>query len=166
MTGAAPSVRLRPRFEYVAPCSPVDAAARLQAALRRPGAPCRGDVFDGHAVLYVLPSEERVWSPFLSLDVVRHPEGTRVRGLFGPKPAVWSLFVAAYAVCLFGALFAAGFAVAQWTLGQPAWWALGVLLAAGLGALATWGFARYGQRRGRDQMNVLRGVVDDALVRG
>ena len=125
-------------------------------------APCRGSVFPDHAVLYILPAEERMWSPFLSLDVGSHPDGALVRGLFGPKPAVWSLFVAAYAACLFGALGALGFAYAQWTIGQAPW-ALGVLPVAAAGALATYGFARYGQHRGRDQMERLRGFLDVPL---
>ncbi|MEM1117567.1 MAG: hypothetical protein AAF845_18265 [Bacteroidota bacterium] len=157
------SARLRPRFEYVAPWPVQAAPERLRAALEQPGAPCRGRVYGGHAVLYVLHDQERVWSPFLSLDLVGHGEGTLVRGLFGPKPSIWSLFVAAYAASGFGAVFAAGFAFAQWTLGQPPW-GLWLFVASGLGAIATYAFARYGQTRGRGQMDVLRGVVDDALA--
>lgn len=157
------SARLRPRFEYVASCPPSDAPGRLGAALQRPEAPCRGRIYGTHAVLHVLHTEERVWSPFLSLDLGWHPEGTLVRGLFGPKPSIWSLFVAAYAICGFGALFAGGFAFVQWTLEQPPW-ALWILPALALGALATYAFARYGQTRGRGQMDQLRSFLDDALA--
>ena len=103
-----------------------------------------------------------MWSPFLSLDIGGHPDGTLVRGLFGPKPAVWSLFVAAYAVCIFGALGALGFAYAQWTLEQSPW-ALGLLPVAAIGALITYGFARYGQHQGHDQMDGLRSFLDVPL---
>ncbi|GAB5535104.1 MAG: hypothetical protein Rubg2KO_13530 [Rubricoccaceae bacterium] len=156
------SARLRPRFEFVAPRPPDEALERLRAALAGTEAPCRGRVFSDHAVLYVLHAEERVWSPFLSLDIGSHPDGTLIRGLFGPKPAVWSLFVASYAACVFGALGALGFAYAQWTLGQSPW-ALGLLPVAVLGALITYGFARYGQHQGRDQMNRLRSFLDGSL---
>ncbi len=154
--------RMRPRFEVVVSCPSQAAADRLSAALEQVDAPCRGRVFGGHAVLYVLDREERVWSPFLSLDLVGHPEGTLVRGLFGPKPSVWSLFMAAYAICGFLAVFASGFAFAQWSIGKPPW-ALAVFPLAALGALATYALARYGQQRGRDQMDRLRGFLDDAL---
>lgn len=157
-------VQLRPRFECVAPSPPGEVLARLRTALGEPGAPCRGHVFSGHAVLHVLQTEERVWSPFLSLDVEWHPEGTRIRGLFGPKPAIWSLFVASYAFCLFSALGAAGFAYAQWTIQQPPSALIG-LAAATVVALLTWGFARYGQHLGRGQMNLLRGFLDEVLER-
>ena len=164
MSAPAPVLRLRPRFECIAPYRPSEVLTRLRAALEQPGARCCGGVFRDHAVLHVLPAEERVWSPFLSLDVGWHPDGTLVRGLYGPKPAVWSLFVASYAISLFGAIFAGGFAFVQWTLGQPAWVALGLVALAGVGALVTWGFARYGQHRGQEQMTLLRGFLDDALA--
>lgn len=155
-------LRLRPRFEAVAPCPSQAAAGRLQAALDRPDAPCRGRVYGAHAVLHVREADERVWSPFLSVDLVGHPEGTLVRGLFGPTPSIWSLFVAAYAVSAFAAVFGAGFALVQWSLGQAPWAGLVVPAAAAL-ALATYAAARAGQRRGRAQMDLLRGVLDDAL---
>ncbi|MEM6326055.1 MAG: hypothetical protein AAF791_02960 [Bacteroidota bacterium] len=154
---------MRPRFEYVAPCPPVAAPGRLQDALEQTDAPCRGRVFGSHAVLHVLHRDERVWSPFLSLDLAGHGDQTLVRGLFGPKPSIWSLFVASYAVWTFGAVFALGFAYVQWTLDQPMW-AFWLLLVSGIGALATYAFARYGQRRGRGQMDLLRRFIDDALA--
>jgi hypothetical protein len=154
--------RMRPRFEFVAPCPPAEAAGRLRAALDRPEAWCRGTVYRGHAVLHVPNTEERVWSPFLSLDLSSRGERTCVRGLYGPKPATWSLFVAAYAVCACLALFALVVGWAQWSLDQEPW-AFAVLPAAALGALATYGLARYGQHRGRGQMEALRGFLEDAI---
>ena len=156
------SVRMRPRFETVIPCPAQAAAERLRVALDRPGAPCRGRVFGGHAVLYVHEREERVWSPFLSVDLGGHREGTLVRGLYGPKPSVWSLFMASYAICGFMAVFAVGFALAQGAIGQTPW-ALAVVPLAALGAGATYALARYGQRRGREQMEDLRAFLDDSL---
>lgn len=156
------SARMRPRFEVMVPCSSRAAAERIDAALGHADARCRGKVFGSHAVLYVPREEERVWSPFLSLDLVGVGDGTFVRGLFGPKPSVWTFFMACYAVCAFLALAALGFAYAQWSIGQPLW-ALSVVGLAALGALATYGFARYGQWRGHTQMDALRRFLDDAL---
>ena len=154
--------RMRPRFEFVAPCPPAQAAERLREALGRPEAWCRGNVYRGHAVFYVPHAEERVWSPFLSLDFDGYHEQTRVRGLYGPKPATWSLFLAGYAICGCLALFALVYGWAQWSIDQTPW-ALAVLPAAALGALVVYGLARYGQWRGRAQMEALRRFVDDAV---
>lgn len=153
---------MRPRFEVVVPGSAQTAVERLRTALEPTDAGCRGKVFGSHAVLYVPEAQERVWSPFLSIDLVGYGDGTFVRGLFGPKPSVWTFFMASYAVCAFVAIAALGFAYAQWSIGQPLW-ALGGVAVAAVGALATYGFARYGQWRGRDQMTQLRGFLNDAL---
>ena len=154
--------RFRPRFEFVTPLAPEVALRRLRDALASPTAACRGDVFRGHAVLYIPDAEQHIWSPFLSLDFGWHPEGARVRGLYGPKPTIWSLFLAAYAVCAFLAVFALAYGGAQWMLERTPW-ALAVLPLAALGGLAVYGFARYGQHRGRAQMDHLRHVLDTAL---
>ncbi|NNF57742.1 MAG: hypothetical protein HKN04_05825 [Rhodothermaceae bacterium] len=154
--------RLRPRFEFVTPFAPEVALRRLRDALAAPTTMCRGDVFRGHAVLHIPDAEQHVWSPFLSLDVDWHPDGARVRGLYGPKPTIWSLFIAAYAVCAFLAVFALAYGGAQWTLGRTPW-ALTALPAAAVGALVVYGLARYGQHRGRAQMDHLRHVLDAAL---
>ena len=155
------SVRMRPRFEVVVPC--LTASEHLRSALVRDDAMCRGEVFGRHAVIHVPEAEEHLWSPFLSLDLVAQRDGTLVRGLFGPKPSIWSLFVAAYGVCAILVVFALGFAYAQWSIGQaPS--ALAVVPLAGVGALVTTGFARYGQWKGRAQMDQLRTFVDDALA--
>lgn len=155
-------VRMRPRFEFVAPCPPGEAVGRLRAALDRPETCCRGRVYPGHAVLYVPAAEERVWSPFLSLDFGSREGQTEVRGRYGPKPATWSLFVAAYAVCGCLALFALVYGWAQWSLEQSPW-AFAVLPGAALAALGVYGLARYGQWRGRAQMEALRAFLDDAI---
>ena len=157
-------LRLRPRFSFVAPVALDMAIERLRAALAAPEAGCRGDVFRGHAVLHVPDAHQHIWSPFLSLDLEWHPDGTQVRGLYGPKPSVWSLFVAAYAVCAFLAIVALTFGASQWSLGQAPWAFAGVPLAV-LGGLVVYGLALYGQRRGREQMDTLRRVLDTALGR-
>ena len=156
--------RLRPRFEFVTPLAPEVALRRLRETLSAPEAACRGDVFRGHAVLHVPAEAQRIWSPFLSLDFEWHPDGTQIRGLYGPKPSVWSLFIAAYAVCTFLAVFALAYGAAQWSLDRTPW-AFAVLPAAAVGGLVVYGFARYGQHRGRAQMDHLRDVLDAALAR-
>lgn len=71
--------------------------------------------------------------------------------------------MASYAICVFAALFAGGFALVQWSLDQTPW-AVGILPLAGLGALVTYAFARLGQKRSRGQMDSLRGFLDATLL--
>lgn len=153
---------MRPRFEMVAPHTPAEVTRRLRAALAQPGTPWRGEVYGPHSVVYVPLAEEHVWSPFLTLDLQWQGEGTLIRGRFGPKPSIWTLFVAAYAVCGCLAFFALAFGWSQWWIGQPAW-ALAMLPVTGIGALVVYGLARHGQRRGQGQMEALRRFLAEAV---
>lgn len=153
---------MRPRFEVVAPHPPEEVARRLREALALPETLWRGDVYGAHSVFYVPLNEEHVWSPFLSLDLQWQGEGTLVRGRFGPKPSIWTLFVAAYAVCGCLAFFALAFGWSQWWIGQPAW-ALAMLPVTLVGALVVYGLARYGQRRGQEQMEALRCFLEETV---
>lgn len=153
---------MRPKFEIVVPLSVEEATRRLNDALARPDVPCRGELYGSHALLHIPEPEQHIWSPFLSLNFFWHSDGTRVEGLFGPKPSMWSLFVAAYALCACLAFFALAFGTAQWALGQMPW-ALLVLPLAMIGILVVYALARFGQIRGRGQMETLRAVLDNAL---
>lgn len=153
---------MRPRFERVVPHHTAEVQRRLRLALEGPGAACPGQVHPGHAVVFAPAAEQRAWSPFLSLDIEPHARGSVLRGRFGPKPSIWSLFIAAYAACLFIGLLALSWAAAQWSLEQAPT-ALWGVPAATAGALSTYAFARYGQRRGREQMEAQQRTVEAAL---
>ena len=49
---------------------------------------------DGHIIIDVPKNEEHFWSPQLNLEVVEIAKNKSiVKGLFGPKPQVWTLFM-------------------------------------------------------------------------
>ena len=135
---------------------------RLRTALGRPETRWRGGVYGSHAVLHVPAADERVWSPFLSLDFRWDAGQTHVQGRYGPKPSVWSLFVAGYILWACVGFFALVFGWSQWWIGQSPWAFAGLPVAA-LGALLVHGLAPYGQRRGQAQMTALRRFLDDTL---
>lgn len=70
-----------------------------------------------------LPAEERrVWTPHLSLRVDHGQDGgSSVFVRFAPKPEIWTLFVFAYSLLSFAALFAATLGYVQWASDESAW---------------------------------------------
>lgn len=155
----------RPRFEIVSPRPPDAVLGRLRTALDAPDAPCTGQIAGEHVHLRIARSQRRLWSPFLSLQVSRHPEGALLRGHFGPHPDVWTFFVALYAVLAFCGVVGLLFGLSQWMLGTPpvAFWAipLALVLAGGV-----YGLALAGQRLSRPQLLLLRAFVEDAAGAG
>ena len=157
-------LQLRPRFELISSVEPNDVLRRVAAALADENASVAGRVFESSAVLKMHEADLRFWSPQLQLSIDPHlPEGSLIHGLFGPRPAVWGLFVALYAAIGFTTLMGVIFGYSQFTLGQggSALWSGPIgLLAGGLSYL----IARTGRRFGTDQMHQLQAFLDEALA--
>ncbi|MGV3524066.1 MAG: hypothetical protein ACO1RX_07575 [Candidatus Sericytochromatia bacterium] len=147
---------LRPRFESVIPCQPTLALSSFALRLKQPDCPYTGRIIqERHIILRMAPAERHVWSPVLSVDAHDHPEGTLLRGYFGPHPDVWTLLIALYAAIAFGTLLGCMYGFSQWLIQAPpvALWSLpaGLLLAA-----CVYGVALLGQRLAQAQMLQLR----------
>ena len=53
-----------------------------------------GKVVDHHVVIDVPKEEDTFWSPQLHIEVEKNEaDRTVVRGLFGPKPQIWTMFM-------------------------------------------------------------------------
>lgn len=49
---------------------------------------------DGHVFIRILKSEQHFWSPQLHLEITEdQTNGTILKGLFGPNPTVWTMFM-------------------------------------------------------------------------
>lgn len=51
-------------------------------------------IVDGHIFIKIPKEKEHFWSPQLHLEVIKNTKKTAIlKGLFGPKPQVWTLFI-------------------------------------------------------------------------
>lgn len=142
---------------------PNDVLRRLDGVLQDSSAAVTGKIFASSAVLTVPPDASHFWSPQLHVSVDPHfPSGAVVHGLFGPRPTIWSLFVALYVGLGFAGSMGVIYGWADWTLGGS-----GMALWSGPAALAAAGLvyvvARTGRRLGIPQMRELRDVLEAAL---
>jgi hypothetical protein len=107
------------------------------------------------------PGTRHFWSPNLEVGFESDTGGGSIlRGIFGPRPAIWSVFVAAYAAIGFLGVMGITFGVSQWILGHSPWVLWSGPFAAAL-ALAVYGVARIGRRLGYDQMLVELAWLED-----
>jgi len=58
----------------------------------------------GYGNLSLPTVEQHYWSPQLSLTLEKTETGTEIRGLYGPRPAVWTMFVFFYSFLGFAIL--------------------------------------------------------------
>lgn len=156
------TVEIRPRFQREVDLSAPEVLRRLDKALQGDEG-VSGRISDHHVVLGIPEEEQHFWSPQLSLEVETLDENSALmRGLFGPKPTVWLMFIFFYALLGFICLIVAIIGFSQLNLGLSG--AILWLLPVFLGIIVMMYLsARAGQRMGHDQMVHLHHFVENAL---
>lgn len=141
---------LRPRFQLTLAEPPQEVLGRLQDACRPPFHIKRSD---DHIFIRFDAPESHFWSPQLHLEILaEEPTGSRVYGLFGPNPILWTFFMFLHFGVAMLFLILGAWAYSSASLGKP----YGMLLGAMGGMVALW-FALYaigraGRAKGRPQM--------------
>jgi len=150
-------MRARPRIDTTVAVPPEQVLSRFRGALSG-DAPCSGSVGRAEVTLYVHPTRRRLWSPWLQLAVQEVPEGSRLHGVMGPQPNLWTAFVFVYSALVAAFLAGSSYGFVQLRLGwSPTglWAAAGALLALGTAC----GLDLWGRRLGQGQMGLLRGFL-------
>jgi hypothetical protein len=155
-------IQIRPRFRLIVPYSPSDVLERLRTEIEKPDAKCAGTILTGYAIFRIHDDQQHYWSPRLTIEVSEHEHGTLVRGLFAPRPAVWTMLASFYALTIFVGLVGLIFGLSQWSLGMSPY-GLWVVPLSILLLVITYTIALTGQNLGLAQMHLLRSVLDKAL---
>ena len=158
-----PQYRVRPRFKVESELSVQELIGKIKSALDNEQAPCTARVHDGYATLYIPSEEQHYWSPQLTLSVDENEEGgSTLRGLYGPRPTVWTMFVFFYALIGFAILVVGIIGFSAWSLGNSIsiLYFIPILIILFLSLYLT---AYFGQKMGHDQMVVLHTFVEEAL---
>lgn len=160
------AIRSRPRFKVVSKMTAEKFSEKMNIHLKN-----RNKVLGGYCntevgVIYVLQDREKYWAPELQLRIEKEFQDANdisIRGVFGPRPSVWTLFMFFYG--LGGAVLL--------TIGLYGW----IELALGIGNLWVWSnflglllivgpyiSAKFGQRIAKGHMDVLRTFIERVLV--
>lgn len=155
---------IRPRFQVPCPLSPAEATARLKEGLKHIECPVRGRVIPDFASLMLPEQEREMWSPYLTVSLEKGPggQGSLVRGVYGPAPGLWTLFMFLYTALLMSAAAILLYGMVLRTLGERSsiLWLVPVLLAL---FVTLWLVASVGQRLSRHQMKTLHDFVEQSL---
>lgn len=156
------SFQIRPRFKVEYPESMEVIKNKLKKNLKGTGEGIYGTVIDGHATLSPPKEEQHYWSPQLSLSFESHGDGSLLRGLYGPRPEVWTMFVLFYSIIGFAILVISVIGYSNWSLGQSAaiLWAVPFLLVL---FLTIYAVSYFGQKMGNKQMFELQSFVEQSL---
>jgi hypothetical protein len=107
---------IRPRFKIETTLSLDELTTKIQEGLDSENAPCIGHVYSGYAKFHLPQDERHYWSPQLNLSFETVDDKTILRGLYGPHPAVWTMFVFFYALIAFITVVILIIGLSYWTL--------------------------------------------------
>lgn len=169
------ALAIRPSFSFDLPVPSRQASEALAAQLaigsqqlRRARAPGGGLGAGGvgdrdHLLLTVPEAQQRVWSPWLTIDITARDGGSHLFARFGPHPSVWTGFAFGYLTLGIAVVFSLIFTSAQAMVGGGLW-ALWITAGALVAAAGMWTFSRVGLGLAGAQMEAIRSELDRALA--
>jgi len=162
-----PPFAIRPRFKVALPLSQEEIDKKINKGLAMPGASCTGISVPGFATIKVPRADRHYWSPQLSVTLEDQEEGdgkggVLLHGLYGPAPAVWTMFVFFYAVIGVVLMFVTVVGLSRQSLDMSSailWWVPVLLFL----LLSVYLFSYFGQKLGHDQMESLHLFLEKCL---
>ena len=157
--------RVRPRFELNVKWSKEEPLSRISDRLKKSKDGIEGVIVDNHVILDIPEKYRHFWSPQMNFRFVKENDNstdTIVRGIIGPRPAVWTLFVFFYfAIGVIGFLISS-YGLSKWSLGSYSHtiWAFPISI---LIMLTAYFAGKFGERLGQDQVMVLKQFVGETL---
>ena len=85
---------LRPRFSIDLEENSKVIVQRIKSQLSKDDCQFRSKISENHIFIDILENKNHYWSPQLHFEVIKVDEKSSIiKGLFGPKPQVWTLFI-------------------------------------------------------------------------
>jgi len=141
---------------------------RVELLLQSTSPHMKGVVANDLIILNITGEEVHYWSPRLTFRVeedIDDENHTKVAGLIGPRPPVWTLFMFIYFFVGTVGFFISTFALSKILMGQKSY-----LIAAfpvTIVFLLTAYFAgKYGEKLAKDQMEILKDFVREVISFG
>lgn len=90
--------RIRPRIHLETHFSPDQLCAVFSEKLESNEFKIEGTVLSNFLSISPVKQDQHYWSPQLTVTIEETENGSLIRGLYGPKPNVWTMFIFIYAV--------------------------------------------------------------------
>ena len=159
-------IHLRPRFSLDVKQKPEELINKFKKALTEGNKRYPSRFVDGHIIIDVPKKDDHFWSPQLNIEVVASEtdkEKSIVKGLFGPKPQVWTLFMFIHFVVGIAFLIFAVMLYVKWSLEEV--YVLPLMMVIFLPILWTvlYFLGRIGKSTGHTQMDDLHDLMINIL---
>lgn len=153
---------LRPRFKVETALDKLQVKEIIRQRTQSPDDTFQSSITENHIFLCIPEQQRHYWSPFLTLEFNEHENGTLLKGLFAPSPAVWTMFMFFYIGIAFIGMIGLFYGLSQWTLNmQPT--ALWLVPAALFLEISLYLIARAGQKLAKQQMQSMHSFLEEIL---
>jgi hypothetical protein len=155
-------IHIRPRFHLQVANSVEEVQQLVSTTIKSEEFPCTGSIKNGFGVINILQQDQHFWSPQLTVTVEEVEGVTEIRGLYGPKPSVWTMFIFFYCVVGFSAIISTMVGLSNLSLEKPAGilWLTPVLIVL---FLSIYLVSNFGKKLGKDQLVILHNFFEKAL---
>jgi hypothetical protein len=156
------SLRVRPKFRKECPCKPKDLVEKINKKLETKHDQIEGKVFLTHGLFRILPEHQHFWSPQLNVSFEEKDDGTILRGMYGPHPTVWAVFLFGYAILGLATFFISIIGLVKYSLHIESniLWLLPFSLA---GLVILYFVAQAGQKMGVEQTFQLHHFFEESI---
>ncbi len=157
-------VFLRPRFQIDLTENKEIIINKFKQSFKNPDCEFLGKIVDHHIVIDVPKKQNHFWSPQLHIEIEEVDQTkSLLKGLFGPKPQVWTLFMFLH----FGvAIIFIGFAIlayTQWMLKTDYVLSTSIVCSLPVFWFVMYFLGRIGKQTGHDQMQQIHDFMTTTL---
>ncbi len=153
-------VFLRPRFRIDFEESEKDLIERFKNNLNDGECKYCSKIVDQHIVIDVPFDEDHFWSPQLNIEIVKGESSESiVKGLFGPKPQVWTFFMFLHFVVGITFLIFLTLLYVRWAFESSMVFPTIMVITLPIIWLILYVFGRWGRRQGKEQMEELHSFL-------
>jgi hypothetical protein len=157
------SFRVRPKFKITSDKKIDELVQLLTNSLEKTHLPVEGKVFNTHGLLRIIPTQQHYWSPQLSVSFEESEDHkTVIRGMYGPHPSVWAIFLMGYVLFGLGIFFITMVGLVRLNLKLDAsiLWIVPFLLG---GTIILWLLAQTGQKMGVEQTFTIHHFFEESI---
>jgi hypothetical protein len=156
------SFRVRPRFELSTSKSVKEINEILHSSIGKHETLQLAGI-DTHIVINIKEELQHFWSPQCSINIEVERDGQNtLRGLYGPNPNVWSIFIFSYAALLILLTFITIIGFSRYSLGLDAsvLWLIPLLI---IGLLILYFASQFGQKMGAEETFNIHHFIEESL---
>lgn len=159
-----PIFHVRLRFKKLSDQKPEDLVNTFQKMIDTETEHIVGRINHTHIAIRIPEDKRHFWSPQLSINLEETDEGTEIRGLYGPKPDIWLLYMFIYFLLGFITMVILVVGLSRYNLGLSSYilWAIPFVFG---GILALWVSSQTGQKLGKDETDLIHGLVTKYVLK-